>query len=332
VGTNAIEIYGVTITQLGTSGSAGVLLRSGCGVVFDTTIINKSYGIAMAIEDSPYNWPRNAASYPTYHQPHGLWFWNNTFRNISDGDVTTVWNSAEAIRKNRDYFLRAPSRALDGFTYTPYPYPHPVARGLDPSDVPVPRVPRTRRVFYSARANDGWVLESGEKTNRGGTLNKTASTLRLGDNAAKKQYRGILSFNTGAGLPDNAVITAVTLKVKRRGISGRGNPVRLLRGLMVDIKKGVFGTAALRAGDFQARAGKSYGSFKPVPVRSWYSINLTRAKRFVNKLAARSGLTQIRLRFKLDDNNNAVANVLNLYSGNAPKASRPQLIIQYYVP
>jgi hypothetical protein len=42
-------------------------------------------------------------------------------------------------------------------------------------------------------------------------------------------------------------------------------------------------------------------------------------------------VTQIRLRFKLDDNNNAVANFLKLYSGNAPAASRPQLIIEYNV-
>jgi len=43
-------------------------------------------------------------------------------------------------------------------------------------------------------------------------------------------------------------------------------------------------------------------------------------------------LTQIRLRFKLGDNGNAVANYLSLFSGNAPIDSRPQLIIQYYVP
>lgn len=45
-----------------------------------------------------------------------------------------------------------------------------------------------------------------------------------------------------------------------------------------------------------------------------------------------SGLAQIRLRFKLYYNNNAIANYLSLYSGNAPTASKPQLIIEYYVP
>jgi hypothetical protein len=52
----------------------------------------------------------------------------------------------------------------------------------------------------------------------------------------------------------------------------------------------------------------------------------------VNKSTARSGLTQIRLRFKLDDNNNRIANYLSVYSGNAPSSSRPQLVVTYYVP
>jgi len=39
---------------------------------------------------------------------------------------------------------------------------------------------------------------------KGGTLS-AAGTLRVGDDASKKQYRSILYFDTSA-LPDNAVI------------------------------------------------------------------------------------------------------------------------------
>jgi hypothetical protein len=53
---------------------------------------------------------------------------------------------------------------------------------------------------------------------------------------------------------------------------------------------------------------------------------------FINELAASSGLTQIRMRFKLGDNGNTVANYLALFSGNAPAASQPQLIITYHLP
>ncbi|GIK11133.1 MAG: hypothetical protein JETCAE02_06470 [Anaerolineaceae bacterium] len=185
--------------------------------------------------------------------------------------------------------------------------------------------------FRSAGAQDGWILESSETSNKGGTLDSAAATFRLGDDAAKKQYRAILSFKT-ASLPDNAVITKITLKVKRQGVTGGGDPVNAFQGFMADVKKGTFGTSALQAADFQTAANKTVGPVKPALVGGWYSINLTGAKAFINKLASNGGLTQIRLRFKLDDNNNAVANYLSLFSGNAPLASRPQLIVEYYIP
>jgi len=156
------------------------------------------------------------------------------------------------------------------------------------------------------------VLESSETSSVGGAINSIATTFRLGDDATKKQYRGILSFSTGASLPDNAVITGVTLKIKQQAIGG-GNPVSAFGGFVVDIKNGFFGTAAtLQTDDFQAAASKSYGPFNTALVGGWYNINLTSAKPYINKLAANSGLTQIRLRFKLDDNNNAIANYLSL--------------------
>jgi len=50
---------------------------------------------------------------------------------------------------------------------------------------------------------------------------------------------------------------------------------------------------------------------------------------YVNK----TGRTQIRLRFTLDDNNNHANDFMNIYSGNASVlADRPRLIIRYYLP
>lgn len=186
--------------------------------------------------------------------------------------------------------------------------------------------------LVSLPAQDGWVLETGENTNTGGTLNSAATTFNLGDDAAKRQYRSILSFNTGASLPDNAVITNVMLKVQQQAIVGGGNPVMAFQGFMADIKNGTFGAATLEVIDFQAAPSGSYGPFLPTLTSGLYSINLTIGKASINKLATNAGLTQIRLRFKLDDNNNAVANYLSLYSGNAPAANRPQLVITYITP
>ena len=73
----------------------------------------------------------------------------------------------------------------------------------------------TTSLFRSNGANDGWVLESGEDTGKGGSLNATATTFYLGDNAQDRQFRAILHFQTST-LPDNAVIVSVTLKIKSK--------------------------------------------------------------------------------------------------------------------
>jgi len=191
----------------------------------------------------------------------------------------------------------------------------------------------TTGAFSSAGSQDGWTLESSEHSSKGGTTSSSSSTLRLGDNASKKQYRSVLSFSTGASLPDSAIITRVTLRVRRQGVTGGGDPVTRFQGLMADMKRGYFSTSSsLQKGDFQATASRSYGPFKPTLDGGWYSIDLTGAKAYINKTSASSGRTQIRLRFKRDDDNNRTANYLRLYSSNASTSTRPQLIVSYYTP
>jgi hypothetical protein len=194
----------------------------------------------------------------------------------------------------------------------------------------------TTKTFSSVAAQDGWMIESNETSGVGLMLNNTALTFSVGDDALKRQYRGILSFSTGVSLPDNAIITGATLKIKKSAATAGINPLTALQGFMIDIKKGFFGTTTtLVTSDFQVAtgtAGKSYGPFMPALVDNWYTIDLTGTKDYINKLSTASGLTQIRLRFKLDDNNDKIANYIMFYSGNAPAVNRPQLIIQYYVP
>ncbi len=111
----------------------------------------------------------------------------------------------------------------------------------------------------------------------GGSLDSVSTTLRLGDDTSKKQYRDILSFAT-ASLPDNAVITKITLKVKRLGVTGGGNPVTAFQGFMIDIRKGTLGTAALQLTDFQTVGNKTVGPFTPALIGGWYEFNLTTSK------------------------------------------------------
>lgn len=187
----------------------------------------------------------------------------------------------------------------------------------------------TAPVYTSVGAQDGWVLESGENSNVGGSLNNAAVTFNLGDDAARRQYRAILHFDT-SGLPDNAVVSKATLKIMKQAQVG-ANPFSVLSALRADIRKTFFGPAAgLEAADFQATpSNSSAATFGATPAGSWYSAVLSStARTFVN----RTGPTQFRLRFSTDDNNNSSADYASFYSGNAATANRPQLIVQYYLP
>ena len=104
---------------------------------------------------------------------------------------------------------------------------------------------------------------------------------------------------------------------------------------MLDLKKGFFGSSsALQTSDFQASASKTVGPYSPALSSGFYTITIPgSAFTSINKLNTNGGLTQIRLRFKLDDNNNSIANTLNLISGNNLTASnRPTLVIVYTTP
>jgi hypothetical protein len=184
--------------------------------------------------------------------------------------------------------------------------------------------------FYSIGSADGWILESTETSNRGGTRNSIATTFNLGDDALDRQYRAILHFNTAA-LPDNAVIVKVTLRIRKQGQVGV-NPFLTHGGLKVDIRKLFFGsTAGLVITDFQAPASKlAVGTFSATPVLNWYSANiLSTGFPYINK----AGTTQFRLRFIKDDNDDRNADYMKFFSGNYAAASiRPTLIIEYRIP
>ena len=196
-------------------------------------------------------------------------------------------------------------------------------------------VTKITEIFTSDRANDGWVLESKENSNRGGTKDASSATFNLGDDSKDRQYRAILHFSTSS-LPDNAVITMVILMIKKDGQVGT-DPFSTHQNILIDIRHGAFGSLgpfsmySLQVTDFQDPASKdSVGMIQNNPVGGWYwalldsmafpNINLT-------------GGTQFRLRFQLDDNDDLGNDYLKFYSGNYLILSgRPQLQVEYYVP
>jgi glucose/arabinose dehydrogenase len=186
-----------------------------------------------------------------------------------------------------------------------------------------------QRTYASGAINDGFILESTENSNTGSNLNAATHSLPLGDNSGRRQYRVILSFNT-ADLPENAVILSVVLKIRQKEITGT-NPFTTHGQLVADIRSGAFnGRNALELADFASSASKnSIIKFSSTPVNSWYSKGMNSLGfDYMNK----TGITQFRLRFTIDDDNDAETDTLRIFSGDGAGNERPRLVVQYFIP
>jgi hypothetical protein len=183
--------------------------------------------------------------------------------------------------------------------------------------------------FRSNSTNDGWILESGENTNVGGSVEKNGTTFNVGDDQKNRQYKSILSFDTSS-LPDDAVIVSAQLQIKRQSFFGT-DPFGTHGPLVAEIRSGTFTDgAALQIEDFSAPASPSSvrDQFAPLTF-SWYAAQLNTSNLV---LINRTGLTQFRLSFTKDDNDDLGSDYVKFFSGNAINANQPQLIIKYYVP
>jgi hypothetical protein len=191
----------------------------------------------------------------------------------------------------------------------------------------------TTVTFTSVAAHDGYVDESSSTSNVGGTNTSTSTSgtaLRVGDTGGKRQRKSIVSFDTSS-LPDNAVITAATLKLKCGFITNA--PASTLGTMAVDIKNtstGFNGSLALQNADFEAAASaSSVGTLSnPSGVGSWSTASLNTNGTF---RIAKTNHTQFRIRFtKGDDDGDTADDYLGFYPGEASVATdRPVLEVTY---
>ncbi len=180
-------------------------------------------------------------------------------------------------------------------------------------------------VFYSIGSQDGWIRENSENSGTGGALDAN-NNLRIGDATLDRQYLSILSFDTSS-LPDRAYVTSAVLQIRKSGVVG-SNPFLTLGSLRTAIREPYFGSSSsLALNDFNAAvSAANIGTFSLIST-SLYSATLNSAGcAYINK----AGLTQFRLYFSKDDNDNGAADYMEFYSGNyATKTYQPQLVIKY---
>jgi len=185
--------------------------------------------------------------------------------------------------------------------------------------------------FYSDGTDDGWVLESGENTNVGGTFSAAMSGdqgTRIGDHSSDWQYKSLYSFDTSS-IPDTATIVSAEFRFNRAVLSG-SNPFGLLGNCQVDIRSGGFnGDVALEAADFQATATATNVATMNDPGAdgAWSAGTLgSTGRSAVNK----TGKTQLRVYFATGDNDDMGGDYIGVCPGEySDTTRRPKLTITY---
>ncbi|MDD2920955.1 MAG: hypothetical protein PHQ36_01605 [Anaerolineales bacterium] len=176
----------------------------------------------------------------------------------------------------------------------------------------------------SSAAEDGWILESAPASLVGGPFSATGGYLLVGDNVQKRQFRSVVSFDTGAALTDGAVVLDASLYLRSGGAVGT---VTGFGPLMTDIVTPSFGTAALAASDFEALSSLN-NSTDAFASGVWYVAALKPA---ALPSVSSTALTQFRVKFARGSNGNTAADYLTFFSGESATL-QPVLTITYLLP
>lgn len=114
-----LEAYGNTILGKENFGTLAFYIRGGHGIIYDNTFNPPDF---VHWGNILVKFARDNSLCPVTN----TYIWGNDHSNCYFID-----NNAGYV-EGVDYFLRAPTQELDGWSYSPYPYPHYLVEGGDP--------------------------------------------------------------------------------------------------------------------------------------------------------------------------------------------------------
>lgn len=180
----------------------------------------------------------------------------------------------------------------------------------------------------SVASEDGYVREPDTVLLAEGPAVVKGQVAQIGDDGSNFQNRGVFSFDT-SGIPDDAVVTAVSLRLTRS--AGAGN-VATLGNLVLDMGDSIIGdTAGLDTFDYadDAAAALDVASSFPLPGGNGFTT-FAEVDQAHFGLVDVTGRTQFRVRFETPTDGDGFSDYIALYTGEANVILRPELIVEYY--
>ncbi len=183
------------------------------------------------------------------------------------------------------------------------------------------------RLFTTGNGSDFWVQECSGKSGESCFIKTEETSLMVGKGFEGKQYQSILAFDT-SGLPEQAIITSVKLKLKVTGVTGF-NLVKHQNKLILDLcsSRGQEGARHLT---MELSNGlnciDNVGNFEKDTNDSWYTVDLHQDAIHSFDL---SGITRFRLRISNIENMRTERAYALFDRGISDISDGPVLLVRY---